>query len=546
MHKNYFTLRALAAHFSGHLSGRRFMEAYSHQAGELVLVFLGEDGMVDLRVVTGVQDGTLFLVPHANPPKRNLMRFFEPLAGATVSHVAMASADRTMIIHLGEKVRLHISMFGKGGGDVVQFAKDNTLVAGFKKERTTKQRTLTIPNAWESLMESDKIFSAALLHVAAPLGEALNKLIPALGKPIVEEVLLRCGLNQEDDPSAIGIDGMTKLYQAVAAVIEECCNAEQPRVYLDGGARFALIPLRKYAESPVVESRDVNDGVRRWIAEHGKSDGAQQERIRISKLLKSNREKLEQGIMHSQKDLESNKEDKFKKMGELLFAHLGEIPAGAETITIEGVAIPLEKALNAGQNASAYFDKAKHKKAAALITARRIENLKAALELAVASDEEFSSIHTRDELEAFVLKHHESLAVMEQAKPNAVREHPYRSYKLSEECEVFVGKNAKQNDELTFHYAKQNDIWFHVRGYEGSHAIMRWNRKDAPPKEFILKAAAIAAFHSKAKGSAYVPVIYTQRKFVHKPKGARPGSVVATREDVVMVTPMIPAVLAES
>ena len=92
-------------------------------------------------------------------------------------------------------------------------------------------------------------------------------------------------------------------------------------------------------------------------------------------------------------------------------------------------------------------------------------------------------------------------------------------------------------------FAKPNDIWMHARGSSGSHTVLRSpNTKEAkPPKPILKLAAQITAYYSKQKNAKYVPVAYTQKKNVHKPRGANPGAVVMRREEVVMVEPMLPA-----
>jgi predicted ribosome quality control (RQC) complex YloA/Tae2 family protein len=104
---------------------------------------------------------------------------------------------------------------------------------------------------------------------------------------------------------------------------------------------------------------------------------------------------------------------------------------------------------------------------------------------------------------------------------------------------LYVGKNAKNNDELTMKFAKPNDIWLHARGVGGSHCVIRVDGSE-PSKSIIKEAAAIAAFYSKAKTSNLAPVAYTYKKYVTKPKGANPGAVVVRREEVVLVEPYKP------
>ncbi|MFA6571939.1 MAG: NFACT RNA binding domain-containing protein, partial [Bacteroidota bacterium] len=94
---------------------------------------------------------------------------------------------------------------------------------------------------------------------------------------------------------------------------------------------------------------------------------------------------------------------------------------------------------------------------------------------------------------------------------------------------------------LTMRFAKANDIWLHARGSGGSHAVLRMSSKEAkPPKQILIKAAEITAYYSQARNAKYTPVCYTYKKYVHKPKGSNPGSVVISKEEVIMVEPKLP------
>lgn len=104
-----------------------------------------------------------------------------------------------------------------------------------------------------------------------------------------------------------------------------------------------------------------------------------------------------------------------------------------------------------------------------------------------------------------------------------------------------MGRNAAQNDELTHRVARPRDLWFHARGAQGSHTVLRISSgKGEPTKSVIAAAAAIAAFHSKARNSKLVPVAYTERRFVRRPRGAPPGTASIQREVVIFVEPGIP------
>ena len=94
---------------------------------------------------------------------------------------------------------------------------------------------------------------------------------------------------------------------------------------------------------------------------------------------------------------------------------------------------------------------------------------------------------------------------------------------------------------LTLRHARPFDLWFHARGVSGAHAVLRLPKRDAQPSSYLIEqAAAIAAWHSKARTSSIAPVIVTPKKYVRKVRGTPLGEVTVSREEVVMVEPALP------
>lgn len=118
--------------------------------------------------------------------------------------------------------------------------------------------------------------------------------------------------------------------------------------------------------------------------------------------------------------------------------------------------------------------------------------------------------------------------------------HNIIEYKIAGDWEVLAGKTDDDNDYLSLRLAHPNDYWFHVRGIPGSHVILRARDSEEPGKDILKEAAAIAAWHSKAKGGGVTAVSCTMAKYVSKPKGAKPGTVAIKKETVIKVRPGIP------
>ncbi|MCB1163447.1 MAG: NFACT RNA binding domain-containing protein [Candidatus Krumholzibacteriia bacterium] len=110
---------------------------------------------------------------------------------------------------------------------------------------------------------------------------------------------------------------------------------------------------------------------------------------------------------------------------------------------------------------------------------------------------------------------------------------------------VLAGKTDADNDRLSIKLARPRDWWFHVRGMPGSHVLLRVEDEE-PPREILDAAAAVAAWHSKARTGGTVAVSGTLAQFVTKPRGAPRGTVNIRKERVFKVRPAIPAASEET
>jgi predicted ribosome quality control (RQC) complex YloA/Tae2 family protein len=111
-------------------------------------------------------------------------------------------------------------------------------------------------------------------------------------------------------------------------------------------------------------------------------------------------------------------------------------------------------------------------------------------------------------------------------------------FRTSGGLEVRVGRSSADNDRLTFRESAPNDVWLHARSVAGSHTILRWtDPQGSPPARDLEEAAQLAAYFSRARSSGVVPVDWTRRKHVRKPRGAAPGAVVPQQVRTLFVEP---------
>ena len=117
---------------------------------------------------------------------------------------------------------------------------------------------------------------------------------------------------------------------------------------------------------------------------------------------------------------------------------------------------------------------------------------------------------------------------------------PFRRYLIDGQWEVWVGRNNKENDELTHRAAHNRDIWLHAQGVSGSHVIVRTGgHPERVPRPVLEKAAALAALNSKGRHAGLVPVIHTEKRYVRKPRKAPAGTAVCLQDRSLFVAPGI-------
>ncbi|CDM97527.1 MAG: NFACT RNA binding domain-containing protein [Limnospira sp. PMC 1291.21] len=248
---------------------------------------------------------------------------------------------------------------------------------------------------------------------------------------------------------------------------------------------------------------------------------------------------------------QSEKADLYRSQADLLMASLHEWQPGMKSITLADfetsapVKIPLEPEKNAVQNAQSLYKRhQKMKRArmaiAPLIEAVReeinyLEQVEAAL-YQVANYRKPGDLQTLTEIRGELIEEG-YLTIPDYRPQNLGTETEFYRYVTPGGFELLVGRNNQQNDRLTFRVATDYDLWFHTQEIPGSHALLRLPAGQVPDDNDLQFTANITAYYSRARQSEQVPVIYTQPKYVYKPKGAKPGMVIYKNEQVLWGVP---------
>ena len=255
-------------------------------------------------------------------------------------------------------------------------------------------------------------------------------------------------------------------------------------------------------------------------------------------------------INNKLKDCEER--DKYRLYGELITSNLYKLTnTHTDYVELENyydnnnlIKIPLDKKYSPSINAKHYFKKYnKLKNALQIVSVQKaetenelnyIDSIIFEIDLA-SSTKELQEI--LDEISENLIK--KNVSQKKKNTKNLKKKKQEKQYSPLhfniDNFDVYVGKNNKENDWLTFTFANKNDIWLHTKDIQGSHVILK-NSGQNVSDDILVKCAKLAVEHSKAKFSSNVPVDYCKVQYVKKPNGAKPGMVIFTNNKTISVT----------
>ena len=244
--------------------------------------------------------------------------------------------------------------------------------------------------------------------------------------------------------------------------------------------------------------------------------------------------------------------EEYKRFGDLLMMNKENIPKGRTSVELTDifdshhplVEIPLDSKLNAIANAQVYFKKyRKAKNALSIIKKRKDETKHQIDQLEEISGKLAARIEITEleELKVNLIRLGFLRPVRTHAKEKKNNGFSPRRFSTKTGWEILVGKNDRENDYLTFKFARPDDLWFHAQDVPGSHVVLRRkDKKSEPSLSEIKETAQVAAYYSKSRKEKKVSVVYTQAKHVRKPKKGKPGLALVTREKSIVVEPKLP------
>lgn len=344
--------------------------------------------------------------------------------------------------------------------------------------------------------------------------------------------------------------------QTPATVVHEfldCFNASPKGFIYESQAKkltYSAIQPTLTADQPNLQAfNSLSEMLDQYYFEKVQRDRVQQRGHQLIRVvrneLKKNRKKLKklQNTM-----AQTQYADSYRIKGEVLTTYLSQIKRGMTSVELpnfydqnQPITIKLSNQLSPSQNAQKYFKKYQKEKNAVKYVSEQIaqteseiaflDNIETQIDL--AKPEDLAEIKIELENEGYLRKQKNPKKRVKNviSKPE--------QFISSDQTPILVGKNDAQNDRLTLKTAKKDYYWLHAKDIPGSHVIIESRQ---PSEQTLIEAATIAAYYSKGKNSANVPVDYVPVKNIRKPNGAKPGFVIYEGQRTLKVTPQITVV----
>lgn len=564
-------LYALKNELGSALVGAKVDKIHQPSKDELVLLLRQNNKNVKLLISIRQSSPRIHLTEQTfenpNEPPMFCMLLRKHLQSARFSKFQATGLERIAVLcfdavnELGDSVviKLAVELIGKQT-NIILIGSDGRIIDALRRSNIESGERMILPGAHYCLPEKQDKLNLILLEPKeiaeeialknATLEKAIVSCLDGVSPLIARELCTISGIDTDIFANNLSIEQKAALINAIESLKNAVLNPK-PSVVLDNNNipfEFSFLEISQFGNLATTESKsNFSELLELVFLERDKK-----ERVRIfasdlAKLLSNAKARQEKKIAVRKKELkECEQSEKYRIYGELLKANMHLISKGAPFCDVPNyydsnlatVRIPLDVTLSPAKNAEKYFKKYRKLCNAAAVLEGLIEESQKELEYIESVIDELLRAQSVLELREIRLELQAAGYIRQEAKKAKV------NIKLSAPLEVvspqgfkiLIGRNNRQNDELTLKTADKEDLWFHTKNIPGSHVILLLEGKE-PTEEAIMFAAKLAAEHSKAAESSSVPVDYTKVKFIKKPAGSKPGMVIYKTNKTVYVTP---------
>ncbi len=473
------------------------------------------------------------------------------IGGDRVVHIDIDTVDE-----MGDHVlrRLILEIMGRhsnlilvdGSGRILEAARH--VSADMSRVRQVQPGLPYLPPPAQDKLDPADLTAEDLLPRLTAMGDvpffkAIAATVSGMSNPAAKELAFRvlpAGCDRPDDMA----DAATRL----ADLLHRLPGMTDPRVLLDDAGDPADVFAFPYLMHPLDAQKSyptISAALERYFGARDQADRLSQKSATMVKLLKNHIERCEKKLAQQEEDLSNAARlEEYRLMGEMINANLWQLKKGMTEAVLPNfydenggrVTIPLDIQLTPVQNSQRYFKKYQKARTTREMAAEQRTSTLAELDYLEGTLLDVGKCVAEAELEEIRQELQRSGYIkkgLSRRQQRALpKSKPYH-YRSCDGIDIFVGKNAPQNERLTGD-ARPNETWLHAKDMPGSHVIIK--REGDVPETTLAEAATLAAWYSKGQHSSMVPVDYTLRRYVKKPSGAAPGMVTYTNQKTAYMT----------
>jgi len=309
--------------------------------------------------------------------------------------------------------------------------------------------------------------------------------------------------------------------------------------------QFAFCPIREYGSCQEAES--FTSLLDSYYILKDRKDAMRQKSQALRKTVSNLCQRIQRKLAIQEKELTATYDrERLRQLGDIVTANIHKIIKGQTTLEAEDfydeemklIQIPISPILSPQQNASKFYKDYTRMKNAEKELTHQMQLGREELQYLQSVQEELNRAQTEQEIEEIRQELHAGGYVRLDSTKKRMRQgklSPMR-FESTDGYPIYVGRNNRQNDELTFKLARKDDIWLHAQKVHGSHVIISCGGTK-PPDDTVTQAAQLAAHYAETAGGQNIPVDVTPVKQVKKLSGAKPGMVIYHTYNTVIVNP---------
>ncbi|MGI6426723.1 MAG: Rqc2 family fibronectin-binding protein [Natronincolaceae bacterium] len=572
-----FVIAALTHELKSRLCAGRIDKIHQPEADEIVVVIRnnGKNYKVLLSANSNYPKIHFTKLDKKNPinPPNFCMVLRKHLLGGRVVDIRQPQFERIieLVIEFLDELnilktkKLLIEMMGRHSNIILVDCEDNKIIDSIKRIPSSVSRYRQVLPGLEYVMppsqnkinpleidtKNDFISAIQNKDKRTSIYKAIYTSFTGISPLLSRETCYRSSIDENTILFNLDNQAMNDIYGNFMCIIDKIkTNSFTPTIYYDNITEkyidFSSISISHldYYEKLLFES--TNDMLESFYLKRDSKERIKQRTNDLRKNIRTKLDRMYNKLNNLNEDLKKgHNAEKYRLYGNLITANIYQIEKNQDTARLVNyydkdhntITIPLKKELTPAQNAQKYFKMYNKAKTAISEISNQIKKTRRDidyLEQIMINIEQCTHMSDIEEIRTELEENKILKRKITKKGAKLDKRSNYLKYISSEGFEIFVGKNNKQNNDITFKMASKEDLWFHVKDMPGSHVVLRQGNK-TPGDLSILEAAALAAYYSKARNSTKVAVDYTQRKNVKKQHGAKPGMVIYDNYSTVLV-----------